>query len=401
MRSPRRHARPAAAPSQSAMNQPAPHTTITTAEMKKEPSSVIMTACTAAVGGASGSVAAGPTEPFSPAHRREHITVPASVPCSLGSVFGQARSALSDSSADNTFQSNPLCPRCGRGAASCYWNNVSNEGKSFVKVIGGPFAVRLVFCREFSDKFTGKIGPWVSLKSNSGKWYTVRVSMDDGVHVFDEGWPAVAETESLWPGDFAVFTYVSRYEMAMHLYHDSGIEKASTIVAYPRDICVVPNKGVGSASCDAIPVDETAKSHDVEGAPMPNKKRTEALALERGKGVVLDDDQFGRVLQIWKDRRADFPLYVSTLSATAASDQMYFSKRFSEFLPKRRTAVKMRMSHTHGVSESHMKVFSDSIARIGKGWGSLVQKNGLREGDTCLFKFRKQSRCLRLKIFKL
>ncbi|KAL6599167.1 hypothetical protein ACP70R_046031 [Stipagrostis hirtigluma subsp. patula] len=308
MRSPRPHARRAAPPRDDVKRPPAVRNVVATAEMKKEVCSVTLSTSGCAVGPvaqqhpSSAAGRGGAADPISPGHRLQRGSRGILVGSSLDSVFAQAHSTFSASSEDDTLQSSAQCPRCGLGAGACYWNRVANQGKSFLKIVAGAYTKRLVFCQEFSDKFTGMIGPWVSLKSNSGRWYTVKVSMHDGVHFFDDGWPAVAETEELLPGDYAIFTYVSTYEMAMHLYHPKGIEKASTIIAHPRDICVVPNTVIGAGSCDPLPHETNSHAFVTEAGPSTKRKRTRALALERANGVVLDDDQFGRVMQIWTSR---------------------------------------------------------------------------------------------------
>ncbi|TVU46118.1 hypothetical protein EJB05_05636 [Eragrostis curvula] len=119
------------------------------------------------------------------------------------------------------------CSVCMEWQEHCYWSHMADEEKHFFKIMAGDFAQSISIPTRFANNFNGHIAEVVTLKSPSGKIWSIGVGGDTDEVVFRSGWKDFVSAHSIEEGDYLVFKYAGVSSFDVLILDSSGCEKTS------------------------------------------------------------------------------------------------------------------------------------------------------------------------------
>ncbi|GJN24042.1 hypothetical protein PR202_gb11752 [Eleusine coracana subsp. coracana] len=120
------------------------------------------------------------------------------------------------------------CRVCMEWQEHCYWSHMADEKKHFFKVLAGDFTESIGLPSRFANNFNGHISEVVTLKSPSGKIWSIGVCSDNDEVVFRSGWKEFVSTHSIEEGDYLLFKYTGVSAFDVLIFDSSGCEKTSS-----------------------------------------------------------------------------------------------------------------------------------------------------------------------------
>ncbi|KAL6893507.1 hypothetical protein ACP4OV_007605 [Aristida adscensionis] len=119
------------------------------------------------------------------------------------------------------------CKVCMEWKEHCYWSHMADEKKHFFKLVAGDFTESISIPGRFSSNFNGQISEVVTLKSATGKTWSIGVGGDTDEVVLRSGWKEFASNHSLEEGDYLLFRYTGASSFDVLIFDSSGCEKTS------------------------------------------------------------------------------------------------------------------------------------------------------------------------------
>ncbi|XP_066386377.1 B3 domain-containing protein Os03g0622200-like [Miscanthus floridulus] len=117
------------------------------------------------------------------------------------------------------------CRICVEWQEHYYWNHMADDKKHFFKPMVGDFTETMSIPARFANNFNGHISEVISLKSPSGKTWSIGVGSDtDGV-VLQSGWKEFVSAHSIGEGDCMLFKYTGVSSFDVLVFDSSGCEK--------------------------------------------------------------------------------------------------------------------------------------------------------------------------------
>uniref|UniRef100_A0A0A9D690 TF-B3 domain-containing protein n=1 Tax=Arundo donax TaxID=35708 RepID=A0A0A9D690_ARUDO len=119
------------------------------------------------------------------------------------------------------------CKVCMEWQEHCYWSHMPDEKKHFFKLVTGDFTESMSIPVKFADNFNGHISEVVSMKSPSGKTWSIGVGTDTDQVVLRSGWKEFVAAHSIEDGDYLLFKYTGVSSFDVLIFDSSGCEKTS------------------------------------------------------------------------------------------------------------------------------------------------------------------------------
>ncbi|KAK3146722.1 hypothetical protein QOZ80_3BG0270830 [Eleusine coracana subsp. coracana] len=341
------------------------------------------------------------------------------------------------------------CRVCMEWQEHCYWSHMADEKKHFFKVLAGDFTESIGLPSRFANNFNGHISEVVTLKSPSGKIWSIGVCSDNDEVVFRSGWKEFVSTHSIEEGDYLLFKYTGVSAFDVLIFDSSGCEKTSSHFSnnhcYERIPDSVRVEGHGchrfnggkNRMPQSVPSDDDGNNAQLEVTLHKNSSRNYpkeskqnlSNAREQAQCEVEDGEDDIELdvndvpfetgyyfckngpmseYHLTKEEREE----ISSIRAPVQSRNPVFVQVMhpshvrgkkaglvglsSEFATKyigtfRREIILQRASRKgtwHAFYNSNK--FSRGIG--GRGWCSFVEDNGILEHDVCLFELMHDAR---------
>ncbi|CAN6298537.1 unnamed protein product [Urochloa humidicola] len=119
------------------------------------------------------------------------------------------------------------CRVCMEWQEHCYWSHMADDEKHFFKPMVGDFAETMSIPARFANNFNGHISEVASLKSPSGKTWSIGVGSDADEVVLQSGWKEFVSAHSIAEGDFLLFKYSGASSFDVLIFDASGCQKPS------------------------------------------------------------------------------------------------------------------------------------------------------------------------------
>ncbi|TKV92463.1 hypothetical protein SEVIR_9G164000v4 [Setaria viridis] len=346
------------------------------------------------------------------------------------------------------------CRVCMEWQEHCYWSHMADDQKHFFKPMVGGFAETMSIPARFANNFNGHISEVVSLKSPSGKTWSIGVGNNDTDEVFlQSGWKDFVSAHSIAEGDYLLFKYSGVSSFDVLVFDSSGCEKTSPHFAknhgYER---IEGSAGVegarrgshkfkGGKDCtpQLLPSDEdedgdddsdlelavqknTSKSisksckrklyRDIEQVHSQVKSDEDDLELDHEgdaptgyyfckNGPVSDyhltEEDREEISSIRIPAQSTNPVFVQVMHPSHVRAQkpgvVSISSEFaSKYLGAGRGDIILRRVSIKGKWHARFTCNRFSRGLTGRGWCGFVGDNGLLDHDVCLFELMKGQR---------
>ncbi|KAL6637460.1 hypothetical protein ACP70R_025032 [Stipagrostis hirtigluma subsp. patula] len=350
------------------------------------------------------------------------------------------------------------CKVCMEWKEHCYWSHMADEKKHFFKLVAGDFTESMRIPERFASNFNGLISEVVTLKSPSGKTWSIGVGSDTDEVVLRSGWKEFVSAHSLKEGDYLLFRYTRESSFDVLIFDSSGCEKTSPHFHDTHRYERIENSvGIEGArhGCqrfnggkDSTPLRDDGDSARLELSLNRNTTKSIPKAckrnlnhdIEQAHGEVKDDD--GDDVEINNgDAPAKTGYYfckngpVSEYHLTDEDKEEISSVRLPVQSSKNPVFVQvMHPSHVRGKKSSLLGISSEFAAKYlgtlrrevilqrassrerwhvryncnrfargiyGRGWTGFVADNGILDHDVCLFELIDGARRLTMTVHVL
>ncbi|OEL37649.1 B3 domain-containing protein [Dichanthelium oligosanthes] len=338
------------------------------------------------------------------------------------------------------------CKICMEWQEHCYWSHMADDKKHFFKPMVGDFTETMSIPARFANNFNGHISEVVSLKSPSGKTWSIGVANDTDVVVLQSGWKEFVSAHSIAEGNYLLFKYTGVSSFDVLIFDSSGCEKTSPHFAknhgYER---IEGSAGVEGARHDShkfkagkdctpqlVPSgdDEDDDDDDMELAVLKNTSRSipkpcklkhyldieqahcqvkideDDLEVDEGdapaktgyyfckngpvSGYHLTEEDREEISSIRIPAQSTNPVFVQVMHPSHVrgkkSGVVAISSEFAaKYLGATRGDIILRRASSKG--KWHVRYNINKFCRglTGRGWCGFVGDNGLLDHDVCLF----------------
>ncbi|XP_062209353.1 B3 domain-containing protein Os03g0622200-like [Phragmites australis] len=350
------------------------------------------------------------------------------------------------------------CRVCMEWQEHCYWSHMADEKKHFFKVVAGDFTESMSIPTRFANNFNGHISDTVSVKSPSGKTWSIGVGNDTDEVVLRSGWKEFVSAHSIEEGDYLLFKYTGVSSFDVLIFDSSGCEKTSAPFANSHG-CerIESSAGVegarhgrhrfnGGKDCtpQSLPSDDdnahlelalhksTSKRiskackrnlyHDIEQAHCEVKDDEDDLELDEGNAPAktgyyfckngpvseyhLTEEEREEISTIRVPVQSRNPVFVQVMHPSHVRGKKSGVVGISsEFATKYLGTIRREiiLQKTSSKEKWHARYNSNKFSRglCGRGWCSFVNDNGLLDHDICLFELINGARRLTMTVHVL
>ncbi|KAJ4961097.1 hypothetical protein NE237_021007 [Protea cynaroides] len=312
------------------------------------------------------------------------------------------------------------CRECKKWREHWYWNHLEHTQIRFSRLLTAGFDQQLVVPRKIVSIFRKHLVNIVTLKSLSGKTWTIGVEKRDEELFFQQGWADFVRGHSLNEGDILTFQYEGDSTFAVSMFDSmTGYEK----VGY----CGLPSNwetgqtnihldSMNNTSDDIISLEsEPSETESEDYNPSRKKARfadsrsNRCLRSTRLSNYTKDKEKAHQLALAFQSTK---PSFIVTMVPTSVSKRFFMTipKKFvEEHIPRSLKEVVLRVPP--GVKKWKVTCSGGYLSHgfgLRRGWKSFVLDNNLNRDDECVFVLTKlpgnkilKSIALDVKIFRV